>query len=218
MANTVMAENGVEIYETQIHELTDEYLDRTFQDCEEDEIKNLMRKSQPFKGMLKYIYNNLFKMTDKDINYNNKNSNIDYGNINLLNDLWGIYTELCYKYLQNPTILNFSLFTGIDTDTFNSWKNGEYKGGADGASSAHSVSVKKWLRECEAALYDSAMTGNPGPMFLLKANYGYTEAPQCIKVVGGQLPDQAAADIAARHRIGQAERPELPDELLDNLQ
>ena len=211
MSNTVRAENGTEIYETKIHELADEYIMQAFRDCEDDEIKALMRKAQPFKGMLKYIYNNLFKMTDKDINYNNKNSNIDYGDINLLNDLWGIYTELCYRYLQNPTILNFSLFTGIDTDTFNSWKNGEYKGGADGASSAHSVSVKKWLKECEAALYDSAMTGNPGPMFLLKANYGYTETPQRVEMVNGQQPEQIAADIAARHRIAQVERPKLPD-------
>ncbi len=218
MANTIKTEAGAEIYETRIHELADEYI-QNLQDSEgyeDDEIKIMMRKSQPFKGMLKYIYNNLFKRTKKDINYNNRNSNIDYGDINLLNGLWDIYTGLCYKYLQNPTILNFSLMIGVDNTTIDSWRRGEYRAGDEGASSARSQSVKKWLKECESALVDSAMTGNPGPMFLLKANYGYTEAPQRIEVVGGQLPDQAAADIAARHRIGQAERPEVPPELFDN--
>lgn len=214
MGNTVRAENGAEVYETRVHYLADEYIAQTFQECEDDEIKTLMRKSQPFKGMLKYIYNNLFKMTSKDINYNNKNSNIDYGDIDLLNDLWGIYTGLCYKYLQNPTILNFSLFTGIDTDTFNSWKNGEYKGGADGTSSAHSVSVKKWLKECEAALYDSAMTGNPGPMFLLKANYGYTETPQRIEITGPQAPALSQDEI---HQIAEQATNTSTAELLEGL-
>ena len=100
-------------------------------------------------------------------------------------------------------------------DTFNCWKTGENRGGIDGASSAHAESYKKWLAECEGALYDTAMTGNPGAMFLLKSNYGYTETPQRVEIVNGQTPDQVAADIAARH-IGQAKRPELPGILSDN--
>ena len=108
-------------------------------------------------------------------------------------------------------------YTHLSNDTFNAWKNGEYRAGADGTSSAHSLTVKKWLAECESSLVDGATERNSiGCIFALKANYGYTEAPQRIEVVGGQLPDQAAADIAARHRIGQAERPEAPPELFDN--
>ena len=101
-------------------------------------------------------------------------------------------------------------------DTFNCSKTGENRGGLDGASSVHAESYKKWLSECEGALYDTAMTGNPGAMFLLKSNYGYTETPQRVEIVNGQQPEQIAADIAARHQIGQAERPELPDILSDN--
>lgn len=205
--NTVNIQ-GIEVYESSIQYYADEYINSL--DGDEDEIKSLMRKAPPFKGMLKYIYNNVFKITDKDIRYNNKNSRIDYSDIDLINQLWDIYTGLCYKYLQNPTLLNFSLFTGIAHETLTDWTTGNYRSGGDVATSPHCQSAKKWLKECESALVDSAMTGNPGPMFLLKANYNYTEQPQRIEIVGGQDPQQVAAEIAARHQIGQAERPELP--------
>ena len=218
MANTVKAANGMEVHKTEIDEAAEDYIQETFgDDCEDDEIKLLMRKSQPFKGMLKYINNRFFKLKDGDIKYNNKNSNIDYSDIDYINKLWDIYTSLCYRYLQNPTILNFSLFTGISMDTFNCWKTGENRGGTEETSSAHAESCKKWLGECESALYDTAMTGNPGAMFLLKANYGYTEAPQRIEITGSQAPALSQDEIrqiaeqatqkSTRDLIG-----ELPDE------
>lgn len=195
MGNTVKAENGAEVYESRIHELADEYISKTFHDCEDEEIKSIMRKPQPFRGMLKYIYNKLFKIKRKDIKYNNKNSNIDYSNIDFLNDLWSIYTSLCYKYLQNPTLLNFGVFTGIAKETFSDWISGNYRSGTDAASSAHCQTAKKWQEECEAALYDTAMAGNPGAMFLLKSNYGYTETPQRIEITGSGTPALSQNDI-----------------------
>lgn len=218
MANAVKTSNGIEVHKTEVDAVAEDYIQETFgDDCQEDEIKTLMRKSQPFKGMLKYINNRLFKLKDGDIKYNNKNSNIDYSDIDYINRLWDIYTSLCYRYLQNPTILNFSLFTGIDMDTFNCWKTGENRGGIDGASSAHAESYKKWLAECEGALYDTAMTGNPGAMFLLKSNYGYTETPQRIEIAGANAPALSQEDI--RQIAEQASKTstaeligELPDE------
>ena len=62
MGNTVKAGNGLEIYKHDVDIAADDYIAETFPDCEEDEIKLLMRKSQPFKGMLKYINNRLFKL------------------------------------------------------------------------------------------------------------------------------------------------------------
>ena len=217
MGNTVRAENGAEVYRHDVDVVADEYIAETFPDCEDDEIKLLMRKSQPFKGMLKYINNRLFKLKDGDIKYNNKNSNIDYGDIDYINRLWDIYTSLCYRYLQNPTLLNFSLFTGIANETFSDWISGNYRGGTDGTSSIHCQTAKKWQEECEAALYDTAMTGNPGAMFLLKSNYGYTETPQRIEITGAQAPAlsqdeirqiaEQASQTSAADLIG-----ELPDE------
>lgn len=213
MANTVKCDNGAEVYENKILYYADEYINdlKSDQGYDDDEIKALMRRSQPFKGMLKYIYINIFK-PDKDTKtYNNikQNSNIDYSDIDLLNCLWDIYTSLCYKYLQCPTLLNFSLFSGIRHETLTDWTTGNTRANGDAANSPHCQSAKKWLRECEASAYDSALCGNPGAMFILKSNYGYTETPQRIEVVGQGLPQESAAEIAARH--AGAELPELPD-------
>ena len=199
MSNTVRAENGAEVYESRIHELADEYIN-TLSDPE-----SINNNPSLFTGMIKYIYRHLFK--------NNPINNDDIG---LIDNIWSIYTELCYKYSKRPTLLNFSLLVGINNDTFNAWKNGEYRRGENGASSEHSRTVKKWLAECESSLVDGATERNSvGCIFALKANYGYTETPQRVEIVNGQTPDQVAADIAARH-IGQAKRPELPGILSDN--
>lgn len=214
MGNAVRAENGAEVYKEKVLEIADEYTAETFPDCKEDEIKMLMRKSQPFKGMLKYINNRLFKLKDGDIKYNNKNSNIDYSDIDYINRLWDIYTSLCYRYLQNPTLLNFSLFTGIANETFSDWISGNYRGGTDGAGSLYCQSAKKWKEECEAALYDTAMTGNPGAMFLLKSNYGYTETPQRIEITGANAPALSQEDI---RQIAEQARKESIPELIEGL-
>lgn len=210
MKDNTVSVNGIDIYTHKIYELVDEYIYNLSDDPEES--KMLMRRSPIFKGMLKYIYINIFKPDKNTKTYNNirQNSNIDYGDIDLLNGLWDIYTSLCYKYLQMPTLLNFSLFTGISMDWFNDCKNGNIRAGGDPASSAHCQSVKKWLNECEAALYDGAATGNPGPMFLLKSNYGYTEAPQQIQVVGQDRPQISAEEIA-RLRAERRELPQKPE-------
>lgn len=208
---------GVEVHRSEIEEVAYDYIAENFPDCDEEEVKGLMRKSQPFKGMLKYINNRLFKLKEGDIRYNNKNSNIDYSDIDYINKLWDIYTSLCYRYLQAPTLLNFSLFTGIAHETLTDWTNGHYRAGEDAASSAHCQSAKKWLKECESALYDSAMTGNPGAMFLLKANYGYTETPQRIEITGSQTPVLSHDEIRQiANQVGNADTKELIDSLPDD--
>lgn len=199
MGNAVKAGNGAEVYEHDIKYYADEYINTL------DDPESINNNPSLFTGMIKYIYRHLFK--------NNPVNNDDIG---LIDNIWSIYTELCYKYSKRPTLLNFSLLVGINNDTFNAWKNGEYRRGENGARSEHSRTVKKWLAECESSLVDGATERNSvGCIFALKANYGYTETPQRVEIVNGQTPDQVAADIAARH-IGRVERPELPGILLDN--
>lgn len=210
MANTVMAENGLEIYEDKIKYYADEYIN-----CLDDP-DSINNNPSLFTGMIKYIYKHLFKPGKKDKVLSNSNSNLDLSDIDLLDNIWGIYTELCYKYSKRPTILNFSLMIGVDNTTIDSWRRGEYRAGDEGTSSTRSQTVKKWLKECESSLVDGATERNSvGCIFALKANYGYTETPQRVEIVNGQQPEQVAADIAARH-IGQSKRPELPDILSDN--
>ena len=198
MGNTVRAENGAEIYETKIHEYADEYINTLY------DPESINNNPSLFTGMIKYIYRHLFK--------NNPINNDDIG---LIDNIWGIYTELCYKYSKRPTLLNFSLLVGISNDTFNAWKNGEYRRGADGASSAHSLTVKKWLAECESSLVDGATERNSvGCIFALKANYGYTEAPQRIEITGSNTPALSQEDI--RQIADQARKESIP-ELIEGL-
>ena len=211
MANTVRAENNIEVYENKIKYYADEYINTL------DDPDLIYNNPSLFTGMIKYIYKHLFKPGKNDKVLYNTNTLLDTGDIGLLDDIWSVYTELCYKYSKRPTILNFSLMIGVDNRTIDTWRRGEFRAGDDGASSAHSQTVKKWLAECESSLVDGATEKNSvGCIFALKANYGYTETPQKIEVIGGQIPDQTAADIAARHRIGAVNRPELPEELIDN--
>ena len=210
MGNTVRAENGAEIYETKIHEYADEYINTLY------DPESINNNPSLFTGMIKYIYKHLFKPKRNDKVLYNSNSVLDTGDIELLDNIWNIYTELCYRYNKRPTLLNFSLLVGIGNDVFNSWIRGEYRAGENGASSPHCQTAKKWKAECESSLVDGATERNSvGCIFALKANYGYTETPQRVEIVNGQTPDQVAADIAARH-IGETKRPELPGILSDN--
>ena len=188
MSNAIKAENGIEVYEHDIKYYADEYISQLPE--KEDSINN---NPSLFTGMIKYIYKHLFKPGKKDKVKYNANTNLDTGDIELL---------------------NFSLLIGIDNRTIDTWRRGEFRAGEDGASSAHSQTVKKWLAECESSLVDGATERNSvGCIFALKANYGYTETPQRVEIVNGQQPEQIAADIAARHKIGQVEKPELPEDL-----
>ena len=198
MSNTVRAENGAEIYETKIHYFADEYINTL---SDPDGINN---NPSLFTGMIKYIYKRLFK-----------NNPVNNDDISVLDNIFDIYTELCYRYNKRPTLLNFSLLVGISNDTFNAWKNGEYRAGEGGASSAHSLTVKKWLKECESSLVDGATERNSvGCIFALKANYGYTETPQRIEITGANTPALSQEDI--RQIADQARKESIP-ELLDSL-
>ena len=211
MANTVRAENGVEVYEDKIHEYADEYIN-TLADPE-----YINNNPSLFTGMIKYIYKHLFKPGKKDKVLSNSNSNLDLSDIDLLDNIWGIYTELCYKYSKRPTILNFSLMIGVDNTTIDSWRRGEYRAGDEGASSTRSQTVKKWLKECESSLVDGATERNSvGCIFALKANYGYTETPQQIVITGPQAPALTHDEIQKiAERASQTSTAELLDGLPD---
>lgn len=209
MSNTVRAENGIEVYESRIHELADEYIN-TLEDP-----GSINNNPSLFTGMIKYIYKYLFKPGRKDKVKYNANTILDTGDIDLLNNIWDVYTELCYKYNKRPTILNFSLLIGVDNRTIDTWRRGEFRAGEDGTSSAHSQTVKKWLKECESSLIDGATERNSvGCIFALKANYGYTETPQRIEITGAQSPVLSQDEI---HQIAEQAAQTSAAELLEGL-
>ena len=209
MANTVRAENGAEVYEHDIKYYADEYINTL------DDPESINNNPSLFTGMIKYIYKYLFKPGKRDKVLSNSNSNLDLSDIDLLDNIWGIYTELCYKYSKRPTILNFSLMIGVDNTTIDSWRRGEYRAGDEGTSSTRSQTVKKWLKECESSLVDGATERNSvGCIFALKANYGYTETPQRIEITGSQAPALSQEDI--RQIADQAREESIP-ELIEGL-
>lgn len=194
MANTVKTPYGVEVYESKIYELADEYI------CNLDDPESINNSSKSiFVGMIKYIYINLFKINP-----------LDNSDIESIDKVWDIYTSLCYKYSKRPTIINFSLMVGINNDTFNAWKNGEYRRDGSELGSLHSRTVKKWLAECESTLVDGVIENNSiGCIFALKANYGYVETAQKIEI---STKDQSKSieQIAAEHmQIGHKSETEL---------
>lgn len=208
--NTDKTKSGAELYTHKIKELADEYIN-TLDDPEQ--IYN--PQTAYFNGMIKYIYNNHFK-------YNP----IDYSDIEYIDSIWDIYTGLCYKYNKYPTIIEFCLLINISRDTLWDWKkentrNYKYytkdgveikdfidwknkhpgEGYTKELSTSHSDTVKKWLAECENALFRGAAEGNKvGCIFALKANYGYTETAP-IQAVN---PHQRALTDAELPRLGDS--------------
>ena len=177
--NSIKTEDDIEVYEDNIYNIADVYIESL------SKPESINNNSSIFAGMLKFIYRNVFK-----------HNKLDYSDIELLDNVWDVYTDLCYKYGKHPTLLNFSLMTGIHRDTFQSWKNGEYRDNGNGTKSAHSVTVRKWMQECESAMLDGATEKNSiGCIFALKANYGYTEQPQRIEIVGTQQPVLSTTEI-----------------------
>lgn len=201
MGNTVRAENGAEIYKNIINQLSDEYIQNVlFIDLDKVKLpENKKIIADNFDDMIYYIADNI-----------NRPSNDDIG---LLDNIFNIYLRLCTRYSVLPTLDTFSDLTGINNATFTDWSNGEYRAG-----SAHGKTVKKWKDICGKRLmrWLHQHQGSDGnKIFTAKAAYGYNEGVQQIEVVNGQTPDQVAADIAARHKIGENTPPELPEGLED---
>lgn len=156
--NTVTAYNGVEIYTDNIFYYADEYISTL---KNPDDIYN----SSIFTGLIKYIRRNV--NFDKSI----------YDDIDILNNIWEVYTELVYKYNQKPTIEEYSLLIGIHRDTIYSWMNGETRKDdfSEKLGTSRSDTIKKWQDECRLGRYKSAASGNVGGIFLCKAVDGMRE-------------------------------------------
>ena len=160
--NVVVAEDGTEIYTSEIYRLADEYISSL---RDKDMIYNTVGNC--FTGLIKYINKGMGFNNNKDI----------YNSIDLLNDIWEIYTDLVYRYNQKPTIEEYALLIGISRDTLYSWMNGETRADdySERLGSSRSDTIKKWQGECKIGRYKSAASGNVGGIFLCKAVDGMVE-------------------------------------------
>lgn len=161
--NVITTPDNIEIYENKIYMLCDDYIN-TLPD------PNNIYNNRCFTGMIKYIYR--YYIGDLLNNKNNRDGN-RYNNIQLLDSLFYIYVDISYKYNNIPTILEFSLFIGINRDTIQTWKNNTRRE----LTPEYAVTVKKWYEECELA---QVKEKDVKSIFLLKSNYNYNDNLQAI--------------------------------------
>ena len=183
--NTELAYNGTEVYTNAMQYYADEYI-KTLNKPEDIYTSNV------FTGLIKYIRRNI--KFSKDI----------YESIDVLNDIWEMYTELVYKYMQKPTIEEFSLLIGIHRDTIYSWMNGETRKRdySERLGTSRSDTIKKWQDECRLGRYKSAASGNVGGIFLCKAVDGMVETAPIP--VTNQEQHRTAEQIAADYNTSGA--------------
>lgn len=207
----IKTESGDTVYENEIETLFLEYCELHNIDLENDSIK-------PSKGnaIWKYIYNILFRPDKNTVRYNNKNSKLDYGNIDLLNDVADIYIDLCFDYGIPQSRYGFSRLTGISEDELLRWNKEESRGGSDGATSSHCVLVKKIDSARRAFVRDKLMENPVGQMAIANNDketgllYAANQAQAQAEAWG--IPQQSREEIAARHaRYIGAKEPERPE-------
>lgn len=170
--------NTTEVFENDI-EL---YL-QAFKD--ENEIDDLRAISQSvWNSALRYVYKHVFK-GNKDalkahsnivVEGNSIASTFNRYNYDLLNELVDYYIlEMCMKYDKEVSIIGFSILTGIDTDTINTWGNtnnninnsGSYKANGSKLSSSSCAIYKKLNYFREESLSNKLATGNKNPVGIL---------------------------------------------------
>lgn len=172
--NTIKFHDGssTDVYENNIKYLADEYVSSL---RDEDEIYK--PNNNLFTGMIKYIHKNI--CFSRDI----------LADINILNDIWEVYTELVYKYNQKPTIEEYCILIGINRDTIYSWLKGEYRNSdiCYKLSTTRPDTIKKWQEECRLGRVKGALNGNVGCIFLCKAVDGMVETAPVVVPQGRQV-------------------------------
>ena len=200
MKNTTTTTTGIEVYENQIWQLVDEYIDTVLQINQND--------YDSIEKYKKEIANNridlFFYISDRIEKPNNND-------IELLDNIFNIYIRVCGRYGISPTLQMFGILVGINNMTFSDWANGDYR-----TTSTHGITVKKWKETCGAFALDKLHNQdgtNANLIFACKVAYGMAEtAPVQVGQQYG-VPQQTAQQIAEKHKaalqLPEMEKPEL---------
>ena len=160
--NTITTESGIEIYTHDIYKSLDDYrADKCI-----DDLSSISQSK--WNSLLLYIYDNVFKSTDKLKVNGNVNNAYD---ITRVNDVCDIYIRICYENEKEITQKGFSKMTGITEETLTSWDRGEDRLGSSGSELHKKLLAEK--EEClEGRLYDGKQ--NPvGVLGILNRYYGW---------------------------------------------
>ena len=175
------------IYKNNIYALVDEVKEQDqFIGLTDEELKN---NKAFFPTLIDYIYNNYIG----DILGNKHGKQVLYNDIQMLDNIFNIYIKLVYQYKWNnrPLLVEFSLLTGINRDTFYNWVNGidnnrHTKTASEYLTSERSDIVQKWIDTCERGLIDGNDTIKD--IFILKAKYNYRDNNNVVEVNVNDLP------------------------------
>ena len=114
------------------------------------------------------------------------------------------YFQWCIEKDHKPHVEEMALSLRVSRQALWNWQQ---QGGERGE-------VITLAKQILASMHESwGLNGKINPAafcFLMKNHFGYADS-----VDVNQIPDETAADIAARHRIRPTEKPELPDGLID---
>lgn len=175
-----VAPDIVDSLEITCHEKAIEYIN-TLDDPAEIKTNNGL-----FVDMLKYIYKHYLV----DIIQNNNGHGNRYDYI-MLDKIFDIYTSLVYRYKQNKrcSLLEFGIFTKIDSNTLYNAANGHTRK----LTLDELSTVKRWVKECENTLTNGSSVFE---IFLLKSQYRYNDNLAPVPVIDqgpplavGELPD-----------------------------
>lgn len=176
------------IYQNNILALVDDLKnDNQFQGLTDEEIKN---NKAFFPRLVNYIYNSyLGDLLQNKLEYKLQGIRPIYPDIKQLDDLFNIYINLVSKYKWNnrPSILEFSILTGIARETFYNWLKGNIsnidadKDKRKYITSEYINTVQKWVGICEQSLVDGS-GDTIKEIFILKSKYGYKEQDKEINI------------------------------------
>ena len=193
--------NPIAIYQNNIYALVDDLKqDSQFIDLSDKELK---QDKAFFPRLIQYIYNNYIG----ELLGNKDHKPMIYKDIELLDNIFDIYIDLVYRYKWNnkPNIVEFSILTGINKNTFYNWyKNdntdsivsGIYnEEGNQNTTYTRCDTARKWIDICESALIDGNDTIRD--IFLLKAKHGYRDNANDINITVNHKQIIAADDLPA---------------------
>lgn len=163
-----------------------------------------------WNSVLLFLYSYTFKPTtdEKKKHRYNENSNIDYSDKELLNNICDIYINLCYEYSKEVSIMGFSKLTGINVETIYNWAKDP------GAERGSFEVAKKLNAEREESLSVRLVSGKGNPvgiLGILNRHYGWNMGQP-----RGQDSRQKAPDLPGLERkylelqTEKGKKPELP--------
>lgn len=196
--NAIVSETGQVIYIDEIERKFEEFAERIPD-------KSQLYKPATFSAMLQYAAQKYIIPQYRKIQ-EIRNGRHEY---KLLDKLFSFYVTTCGIYNNTPSVLGFTVFTGIERELLTRIRNGVYPGNDANVNPVSVQMIRRWFDICENVSLTAAANGSIGGMFVLKCCYQYQEASQKIEVLTNVNPRQSAEQIREKYRA--AELPALPE-------